>query len=65
MKKHKEFMAIIEVNRRVLRAAGFRDSTVSRWATGNRIPRPKVARKISIILRVPLESIPQRVETII
>ena len=63
--KHKDFMKLIDQNRKVLRKAGYPDSTVSRWAGGDRIPRAKSAIKLAFILDVSLERIPYHMDVII
>lgn len=58
-------MEMVDINRKLLREAGYPDATVSRWATGHRIPRAKTAVRLSEILSVPVSRIPHRVEVVI
>jgi transcriptional regulator with XRE-family HTH domain len=59
-KKHVKFREMVSNNRSLLKGLGFSYSTVTRWASGERIPRLEDANKISVALNVPLSKIPYR-----
>lgn len=62
--KHKTFRKIILENREKLKAGGFPESTISRWAAGDRIPRQFTAMRIAEVLKIPIQSIPYHIDVL-
>lgn len=59
MKKTTKFQNLIKENRRVLiKAYSFKASTVSMWASGERIPKYDTAKRLAVILKMRLKEIP-------
>ena len=63
-KKHEDFRKLISDNRALLLSNGYPESTISRWAAGQRIPRQDSAQRLAYLLNVPLALIPHRVDII-
>lgn len=64
-KKGREFRKLIDENRAKLRDAGYPDATVSRWASGQRVPSLKSASKLAYDLGVTIDTIPYRINMIL
>lgn len=60
-KRHADFRHIINTNRKVLRDNGFRDASVSRWASGSRIPSQAMAIRMASVLNISIDKIPYHI----
>ena len=58
MKKTTYFQGLIKTNRKALKGQGFKNSTLSMWIHGNRIPDWDNAVRLSMLLDVPVTSLP-------
>jgi len=58
MKKKTYFQGLVRDNRKKLKNSGFKNSTLSMWIHGNRIPDWDNAVRLSTILNITVSSIP-------
>lgn len=64
MTKREQFQKTIKRKRKHLLSCGYLPSTLTMWAQGDRIPRPAQAEKLSELLNISIDKIPQRANVI-